>query len=406
MSQRAAFDTLVPMHLPPRLHPGQLLTIGVVTLLLVAVLVIAPATLHFEAPRTETVSRTVNGTVVRVLDEHIDTSPLGETLNRTVEVATEARLVTVQQQLTSHSERMLAATPGDRMLLTIADGPDGEATFFIVDRVRRPMLVLLAATFSLLVVAIGGWQGLRSLVGLAVSFAVILRFVVPGVIAGYSPVGIAAVGSLAVMAATLTLTRGATVRSATAFAGTAFALLLTVLLASGTFAIARISGLAEENALTVGAIFGGIDHRGLLLAGIVIGALGVLDDVTMAQSSTVFELQRANPTLGAEELFLRGMVVGRDHIASTVNTLVLAYAGASLPLLLLLLTAAEPLGTMVNREILAVEIIRSLTGSIGLVAAVPFTTLVAAFVAAHYEHTPPPPVGSAALRSACRAGRT
>lgn len=368
----------------PRPRTGQLLTIGGVTLLLLAVLVIAPAALRFETPRAAPASRTVEGTVARVIEEHLDTSPRGEILSRTIEVAAEGRLVTVQQQLVTRSERMLAAAPGDRVLLASMEGPDSEQTFFIVDRVRRSLLVLLAATFSLLVIAVGGWQGLRSLVGLAVSFAVILRFVVPGVIAGYNPVGIAAAGSLAVMAATLTLTRGATMRSATAFAGTAFALVLTVLLASGTFGIARISGLAEEDALIVGALFGDIDPRGLLLAGIVIGALGVLDDVAMAQSSTVFELRRANPALSVNELFVRGMVVGRDHIASTVNTLVLAYAGASLPLLLLLLTVAEPLGTLVNREILAVEIIRALTGSIGLVAAVPFTTAAAAFVAIRY----------------------
>jgi uncharacterized membrane protein len=377
------------MDVLPRPRAAQLLAVGGVTLLLLAVVVVAPAVLRFETPRAASSSRTVEATVARVIAERLDATPRGETLNRTIEVAAEGRLVTLQQQLVSRGERMLAVMPGDRVLLAAMEGPGGEQSFFVVDRVRRSSLVLLAATFSLLVVAVGGWQGLRSLVGLAVSFAVILRFVVPGVIAGYNPVGIAATGSLAVMAATLTLTRGATVRSATAFAGTAFALVLTVLLASGTFGIARITGLAEEDALTVGALFGEIDPRGLLLAGIVIGALGVLDDVAMAQSSTVFELRRANPGLGVNELFVRGMVVGRDHIASTVNTLVLAYAGASLPLLLLLLTVAEPLGTLVNREILAVEIIRALTGSIGLVAAVPFTTAIAAFVATRHGDDEP-----------------
>ncbi len=385
------------MHLFPRPRARQLLAFAGVAVLLLAVVVIAPVALDFETPRVTPVSRTLEGTVSRVLAERLETSPRGEVLNRTVEVATGGRLVTVEQQLVSRSERMLAAAPGDRVLLASMGTGGAEESFFIVDRERGSLLFLLAAMFALLVVAVGGWQGVRSLVGLAVSFAVILRFVVPGVIAGYNPVAIAAAGSLAVMAATLTLTRGATARSATAFAGTAFALVLTVLLASGTFGVARISGLAEEDALTVGALFGDIDPRGLLLAGIVIGALGVLDDVAMAQSSTVFELRRANPSLGTEQLFLRGMVVGRDHIASTVNTLVLAYAGASLPLLLLLLTAAEPLGTLVNREILAVEIIRTITGSIGLVAAVPFTTAVAAFIATRYEDEPLPPANSFAL---------
>jgi uncharacterized membrane protein len=373
---------------PPRRI--QVLAAGGVTLLLLVTVFIVPAALGFETPRATPTSRTVEGTVGRVLDERVEASPRGEVLSRTLEVAVEGRLVTVRQQLVSRSERMLAAKPGDRVLLSAMEGLDAKESYFIIDRVRRSLLFALAAVFSLLVVSVGGWQGARSLVGLVVSFAVILRFVVPGVLSGYDPVAIAAIGSMVVMAATLVLTRGASARSAAAFAGTAFALVLTVLLTSGAFRLASIGGLAEEEVLTVGAIFGNIDPRGLLLAGVVIGALGVLDDVTMAQASTVFELRRANPRLNVEELFTRGMAVGRDHIASTVNTLVLAYAGAALPLLLLLLTAAEPLGTLVNREVLALEIIRALTGSIGLVAAVPFTTIVAAFIAERYEHDATP----------------
>jgi len=221
----------------------------------------------------------------------------------------------------------------------------------------------------------------RSLVGLGVSFFVLARFIVPGILNGHEPLLVALIGSVTIMAATFVLSHGVQWRSLVALAGTAAALLLTVLLAQGTFEAAHLTGLADEDAATAAALFAGLDPRGLLVAGFVIGTLGVLDDVAMAQASTVFELRRANVELPARELFSRGMIVGRDHIASTVNTLVLAYAGASLPVLLILFTQTEGAGVLINREILAVEVLRTLVGSIGIVAAVPFTTAIAAAVA-------------------------
>src|SRR5688572_24674385 len=177
-----------PMRFAATPGAGQLLAVGGVLLLLVGVVVVAPAALDFETPRAAPAARTVEGTVARVLEERLESSPRGEILTRQLEVATGGRIVTVEQQLVSRSERMLAAAPGDRVLLASTEGPGAEQSYFIVDRVRRSLLVFLAVLFSLFVVAVGGWQGARSLVGLAVSFAVILRFVVPGVISGYDPV--------------------------------------------------------------------------------------------------------------------------------------------------------------------------------------------------------------------------
>ena len=188
---------------------------------------------------------------------------------------------------------------------------------------------------------------------------------------------VAAVGAVAIAIASLYLAHGFNALTHVALLGATGALAITVMLSAIMTNLARFSGLAGEESLYL-TVFGGIDVAGLLLAGIVLGALGALDDVTVTQASTVWELRKANPSLGVTELMARGMQVGRDHIASTVNTLLLAYAGASIPLLLLFALSQQSLGVVANSEVVAVEIVRTLVGSIGLVAAVPITTWMAA----------------------------
>jgi uncharacterized membrane protein len=166
-----------------------------------------------------------------------------------------------------------------------------------------------------------------------------------------------------------------------AVVGTFTALLLTVGLSALTVELARFSGFASEESLYL-TFIDQFDVTGLLLAGIVLGALGALDDVTVTQASAVWEVRRANPSLARRDLYQAGLRVGRDHIASTVNTLLLAYAGASMPLLLLFALSGQSLGIVANSEVVATEIIRTVVGSIGLVAAVPITTWLAARVAA------------------------
>jgi uncharacterized membrane protein len=291
------------------------------------------------------------------------------------------RTVTVEQAYTEQDAIALDVQPGDDVLLQVSEGPDGES-YFIADYVRHAPLVLLAVAFAALVLVVGRWRGLTSLLGLAASFLVIIRFVLPGILSGADPVLISVIGALVIMLTTLYLAHGVTAKTTVALLGTALALGLTAGLAHFSIDLAKLSGLADEEAVTLRIISNGaIDAGGLLLSGIIIGALGVLDDVTVTQASAVYELQAANPTLRPAELYRRGMNVGRDHIASTVNTLVLAYAGASLPLLALLALQTEPLGSLLNREFLAAEIVRTLVGSMGIVAAVPLTTGLAALVA-------------------------
>lgn len=270
---------------------------------------------------------------------------------------------------------------GQRVRVTEADGPDGQPSYYISDIRREQPLLILAAVFLISVLAFGRWQGLRALVGLGITLAVIVLFVVPAVLGGRDPILVALSASVLIMVVTLYLTHGVRPKTTAAVVGTLGALAVTVGLSWVFIQFASLTGLASEEARMASVQVGGLSLRGLLLAGIIIGALGVLDDVTMAQSSTVFEFRAADPRAGSPELFSRAMTVGRDHVAATINTLFLAYAGASLPLLILFSGSPDPLSVIVSSEVVAVEIVRTLVGSIGLMASVPLTTMLAAWLA-------------------------
>jgi uncharacterized membrane protein len=270
---------------------------------------------------------------------------------------------------------------GQRVRLATIPTDTGPSQYYVTDFRRGTPLIVLSALFVVAVLAFARFQGLRSLIGLGLTFVVIVGFIVPAILDGRSPVAVALAGSLAIMIVTLYLSHGLGPKTSAAVVGTVGALLLTVGLATLFTSAATLTGFTSEDARLANFSVGGLSLRGLLLAGIIIGGLGVLDDVTMSQSSTVFALRRANPSMPFVRLFAEGLSVGRDHIAATVNTLFLAYAGAALPLLILLSTGAEPLGSVLTSEIVAVEIVRTLVGSLGLIAAVPVTTALAAAVA-------------------------
>ena len=282
---------------------------------------------------------------------------------------------------------------GDKIVVGrvgLADGVDDGGWYFS-DFQRRGPLLALALAFAVAVVAFGRWRGLFALAGLAVSFAVLVRFVLPAILVGKNPVAVAVVGSAAIMFAVLYLTHGVNARTTTAVLGTVGALSLTGVLAWVFVAGTHLTGMATEESGLLAASLSGVSLQGLLLGGIVIGSLGVLDDVTVTQASAVWEIHRANPGYGFQQLYAAGLRIGRDHIASTVNTLVMAYAGASLPLLVLFTLSSRQLGDVLTGEILAQEIVRTLVGSIGLVSAVPITTALAAFVADRSLHREPVP---------------
>ena len=351
------------------------------TLLLVTVVI--PAFARFDVPRSSRAgaAETTRGVVTDVLERTTTETTRGTIEHERLAVEVDGQTVTVTRTRSADDIGSLDVERGDRVLVSRVQGPEGDA-YLIVDRVRSNALLLLAVGFVVMVLVVGRSHGLTSLVGLAASLLVILRFIIPGILAGYDPWMIASVGAFVIMGTTLYLAHGVSVKTTVALVGTGIALVATVALASLSIALARISGIASEDAATLQVLAAGnVDPTGVLLGGFVIGTLGVLDDITVAQAAAVFELRRASAALGTVELYRRAMNVGRDHIAATVNTLVLAYAGASLPLLMLLVVQGESLSLQLNREFLATEVIRSLVGGMGLIAAVPLTTAIAAVIA-------------------------
>ncbi|MDG4789123.1 YibE/F family protein [Micromonospora sp. WMMD1102] len=272
--------------------------------------------------------------------------------------------------------------PGDDVaLLYLQESP--ERQYSIIDHQRSTQLWLLGAVFALAVLAFGRWRGLSALAGLGVTFAVLLMFIVPAILDGRSPLLVAIVGAAAIMLTVLYLTHGFSMTTTVAVAGTLVSLTITAALSAVATAAAHLSGIADETSNYLSITQGEVNMRGLLLAGIVIGSLGVLDDVTVTQSATVSELALANPGYGFRRLYSAATRIGRAHIASVINTIVLAYAGASLPLMLLFAAdTATPVGELLTSQLIAQELVRSAVGTIGLIAAVPITTALAALLAA------------------------
>lgn len=251
-------------------------------------------------------------------------------------------------------------------------------TYFYADQDRRQPLVLLAAVFAVAVVGLARWRGVLALAAMAVTVVLLVVFVAPAVLDGHDPLGVCVVAASAIAFVTLYLSHGFTPTTTVALAGTLAALALTLAISLLFFGLADFSGLATEEGLTLPFLSADLDLPALLLGGAILGALGALDDVTVTQVATVAEVHHRNPSLRRRDLLASGLRVGREHIAATVNTLLLAYVGASLALVLLFAVSNQSAGMIANSEVVAVEIVRTLCGSIGLVAAVPITTALAA----------------------------
>ena len=266
---------------------------------------------------------------------------------------------------------------GDTIILGFAEQTN---TYFYQDVERSNILIILAVIFVVIVVAFARVRGVLALLAMATTVVVLIGFVAPSVLDGNDPIAVAVVAAVIIAFVSLFLTHGVTPTTAVALAGTLSALALTLVLSWIFFGLAQFSGFADTEALLLPVLAQDLRVSSLLLGGAVIGALGALDDVTVTQVATVAELRRQNASMPASELIASGIRIGRDHIAATVNTLLLAYAGASLPVLLLFAASDQSLGIVANSEVIAVEIARTLAGSIGLIAAVPLTTGLAAAV--------------------------
>lgn len=274
--------------------------------------------------------------------------------------------------------------PGDEVYLLINKLPDNTITAYYDDYVRTRPLLLLFGAFVLSILVLGRWKGLRSLVALAFSMLVIIGYIIPHILAGEDPVKVSLVGSTILLGVTLYLTYGWNLKTH----ASVLSMLITLTIAGGLSALfvnlTRLTGYGDESSMFLMQFSAvQIDPRGLLLGGMIIGSLGVLDDLVTSQSAAVVEIHDANPVLGFRAVFNKAMRVGRDHVAATVNTLVLAYTGASLPLLLMFTLAQGSYGYLLNSEFIAEEIVRTLVGSLGLMAAVPISTLIATALIVH-----------------------
>jgi uncharacterized membrane protein len=333
----------------------------------------------------------VNASVLAVAEIPCPTSAEGGPAARSPGVT--AHCGTVEVELTEGRDRGKRVTTdipagpgapavhaGDKVdVMYLADSPGG--VYQIIDHQRGKPLLALGIAFAFAIIAFGRWRGLTALAGLAVTFAILLLFMVPAILAGKSPLLVAIVGSAAIMLSVLYLTHGFSLQTSVAVLGTLASLTVTGVLSALSTSVVKLNGVAGEDSTYLNIAYQNVNMQGLLLAGILIGSLGVLDDVAVTQAATVGELARANSTLTYAQLYGAATRIGRAHIASVVNTIVLAYAGASLPLLILLSADDQPIGELLTTQFLAQEIVRSVVGTIGLIAAVPITTALAALVA-------------------------
>lgn len=293
--------------------------------------------------------------------------------------------VTVEEGVLSSTSEARFFRAGDRVYLDRVAGPQGDH-LYISDYVRTPALAWVIGLFIVLVVVVGWSQGIRSLAGTAFSVLVIFGFVVPRIVAGDDPIIVSMLGALLLLTVSTYLVFGWNMKAHAAVAGMMVSLIVTAILASTFVGWTRLSGHgSEETNFLLMEMGPGANLRGIILGGIIIGTLGVLDDICVGQSSSVFELYRANPNLTTWELMRRGLNIGRDHMSASVNTLVLAYVGASLPLFITFSLYQEPLLRRLSRESIAEEVVRTLVGSIGLILSVPITSLIASLLAPYEQ---------------------
>lgn len=268
---------------------------------------------------------------------------------------------------------------GDKVVVTVSKTPGGTTGVYISDVDRKPMMLLLFAIFILFTIVVSRWQGVTSLIGMAISFYVITAFMIPNIFAGNDPLLMAVFSSLIILPATFYLAHGVNRKTNVAVVSSFITLVFAGGLAFLFTELTKLTGMTTEEAVFLSSTTGTthIDIKNLLLAGILIGFLAIMDDITISQASVVESLHKSNPRLTFKELFGHAMAVGRDHVASLVNTLVLVYVGASFPLILLFYNTQTSIGLVANQEIIATEIVRTLVGSIGIIAAVPISTYLA-----------------------------
>ncbi|MGX7732633.1 YibE/F family protein [Rhodococcus sp. 2H158] len=270
---------------------------------------------------------------------------------------------------------------GEEIRLVRQVDPSGATQYSFYDYSRGLPLALIITAFVVVIVAVARWRGLRALIGLLVAFGVLVVFMLPALLDGKPAVPVALVGGAIILYAVLYLAHGVNLRTSSALLGTLASMLLAALLSYLAIWMTHLTGLSEEQNTDVQLYLEQVSITGLLLAGFIIGSLGVLNDVTITQAASAFELAALDPTASRRKVFSSAMRVGRDHIASTVYTLVLAYAGGALPLLLLFSVAGRSISDVLTGDAVAIEVVRACVGGIALALSVPLTTGIAALLA-------------------------
>ncbi len=276
---------------------------------------------------------------------------------------------------------------GDEIRLVRQADPNGTPMYSFEDYSRGLPLTLIVVAFIVVIIAVARWRGLRALIGLIFAFAVLVTFLLPALLDGKPAVPVALVAGALILYVVLYLAHGVNLRTSSALLGTLTSMLLAAVLSWVAIEITHLTGLSEEQNTNVATYIEHVSITGLLLAGFIIGTLGVLNDVTITQASAAFELAAIDEDASRREIFTAAMRVGRDHIASTVYTLVLAYAGGALPLLLLFSVAGRSIRDVLTGDAVAIEITRSAVGGIALALSVPLTTGIAVLLARPWGST-------------------
>jgi len=275
---------------------------------------------------------------------------------------------------------------GDKIIVSISKTPANVVNAYFTDFIRTAPILWLTLLFAAAIIIISRWKGVGALLSMVFSLYVIIDYIIPHILMGEDPLRVSIIGSAILLAVTLYLTYGWTLKTHSSVISMVLVLVLTGALSALFVVFAKLNGTGDENVMfLIQAMKTPINLRGLLLGGMIIGALGVLDDLVTTQASAVFELHHANPNFGFRDLYNSSMRIGQDHVAATVNTLVLAYAGASLPMLLVFSLARGDFGYLINFSFIAEEVVRTLVGSLGLITAVPLTTVIAILFAQRAE---------------------
>lgn len=288
------------------------------------------------------------------------------------------KTIVVENALSDNLIFNIEVKEGDRVLLHVEPNQEGNLDYFITDFVRDRTLIFLGIAFLMLLVFIGRSKGIKTVISIGLTIVLIYKWLLPAVLAGQSAMMLSILIAVVVTLITILLISGFNSKSASAIVGTISGVFIAGLLALIVAKFAHLTGMSSEEASFLMYIPQGtsFNFNSLLFAGILLGALGAVMDVAMSISSSVYEIHQADPTMSRGKLFASAMNVGRDIMGTMSNTLILAYTGSTIPLLLVFLAYETPLVRLINLDIIATEIARSLAGSIGLILTIPITALV------------------------------